>query len=181
MTQSVDKSMIPSIRKALPSDAEGVTRVWMEGAKSAHSSPISIDSAFIHQHFVTQLSKSDDTFSTWVAEGAGGEILGWQSLSPCRNSPLQRDIMAESSTYISEMARGQGVGRLLMATALEHSKLTSLRYIMGFVAGENSAMLHIAKQLGWELVGTVPGSPKLAEMKAWQIMIYTVPQASTVA
>ena len=106
------------------------------------------------------LSSHSSTFGVWVAiANEGNDVLGWQSLLPCRAHPVFRSAWAESSTYVKSFGRSslrpKGIGKALLAHAMDHAWLSGLSTIIGYIRIDNSAAIELVESLGWELMGRI--------------------------
>jgi phosphinothricin acetyltransferase len=83
---------------------------------------------------------------------SGGEVVGWAALS----RPSARSVyagVAEVSIYIAEKARGQGVGRGLLAELIRGSEAEGIWTLQAGVFPENSASLRLHQAAGFREVG----------------------------
>ena len=168
-------SISVQIRQAAPGDARAIALIWTEGIASAVPALTNDQGTLPEEHFRNALALQDGTFQLWVAELSGMGIVGWQSLMPCRNNPVLRTSMAESSTYVSANARGYQIGTKLLEHAINHAVHSPLRYLLAFVAAGNEPMLRVSQKLGFEIAMTMPGSPRLSASHPWHLLVYTVP------
>lgn len=90
----------------------------------------------------------------WVVK-AGGEQVGWVSLQDFYGRPAY-NITAEISIYLAEAARGKGLGRLLLQTAMEKSKTLGIENLMGFIFEHNLPSVKLFEQAGFERWGHFP-------------------------
>lgn len=82
------------------------------------------------------------------------QVVGWAALSPWSDRPAYADT-AESSCYVAEGWRGQGVGRALKERLIEEARRAGLHTILARVAGESAASLHLNESLGFVRIGTM--------------------------
>ena len=107
---------------------------------------------------------SDDARALWVesppgvtvvAVGDDGSVLGSAKTGP--NRPSRGSHVATASFMVAEDARGQGVGRALgewvLSWAREHG-FAAMQF--NAVVETNTAAMHLWRDLGFEVVGTVP-------------------------
>ncbi len=99
----------------------------------------------------------------WLAEHAGahpavvavddrGRVLGFGSLSPYRSRPAYATSV-EDSVYVDEAARGQGVGRLLLAELVRLAEVHGFHAVMARIVGGHDASIALHKACGFEVVG----------------------------
>ena len=107
---------------------------------------------------------SDDARALWVesppgvtvvAVGDDGSVLGSAKTGP--NRPSRGSHVATASFMVAEDARGQGVGRALgewvLSWAREHG-FAAMQF--NAVVETNTAAVRLWRDLGFEVVGTVP-------------------------
>jgi L-amino acid N-acyltransferase YncA len=163
-------TMAVAIRPASIKDLHEIAVIWREGQVAQGIKPPDLDLAL--QIFRARLETEAEVFGVWVAE-IERVLVGWQSLLPCRTSPLYK--WAESSTYISARSRGRGVGRKLLEFATEHAKTVNLTHVVAFIIKDNEASIKMVESLGWQKVGDIPRSnPRDME---WLYYVYAVPNA----
>lgn len=98
----------------------------------------------------------------WLAAEIDGAFAGYAYASPFRPRPAYR-YGVEGSIYVEEMARGHGVGRLLLSTLIGRVRAMGLRHIIGAISesatSEASIRLHhtlgfreagVYRQVGWK-------------------------------
>jgi L-amino acid N-acyltransferase YncA len=157
-----------TIRPASIEDINEIAVIWRDGQVAQGIDPPDLNIAL--NAFRARLESHGRDYGVWVAE-IEGVIAGWQSLQPCRTSPLYN--WAESSTYISARSRGRGVGRRLLEFATEHAKAVHLSHVVGFIRKGNQAPIKIVESLGWQKVGSIPRSN--ANDIEWLYYVYAVP------
>jgi L-amino acid N-acyltransferase YncA len=147
-----------NIRPATIDDLQSVVALWSSGQKlSIGFVPEEFN---VEPYFEQILLTQGERFRIWVAIDSSGEILGWQSLMPCRNNPALRDSFAESSTYVdtSNKVRAVKVMVALIQHAMSHADTANIRYILGFVAESNKTTIRIVEREGWQRLGSLPTS-----------------------
>jgi L-amino acid N-acyltransferase YncA len=87
-----------------------------------------------------------------VAE-ADARVVGWAALEPTSEREVYRGV-ARSKVYVTESARGQGIGRALMQELIARSERDGIWTIEAgmFPANDGSVALHLS--LGFRVVGT---------------------------
>lgn len=90
--------------------------------------------------------------SRLVALSAAGEALGWAALSPVSGRRAYGGV-AEVSLYVAAAARGQGVGRLLLAALLAESEQNDIWTLQAVIFPENAASLALHAAAGFRTVG----------------------------
>lgn len=84
---------------------------------------------------------------------AGGEVVGWAALAPYSDRCAYGGV-AEDSVYVSDAARGQGVGRALLEELLRGAEEAGIWTVQAGVFPENVASIELHKRCGFRVVGT---------------------------
>jgi phosphinothricin acetyltransferase len=87
----------------------------------------------------------------FVAE-RDGRVVGWVALLPFSSRECYLGV-AEISAYVSEEARSQGVGRELLAAAIEGAERGGIWTLQTSVFPENEASLRLLRRFGFREVG----------------------------
>jgi len=97
----------------------------------------------------------DDTH-TYVAE-QNGEVVGSYVLRP--NRPGLGAHVSNASFIVAKSARGLGVGRAMGEHCLSEARQLGFRAMQfNFVVSTNESAVHLWQQLGFKIVGTLPGA-----------------------
>lgn len=88
-----------------------------------------------------------------VALNDAREVIGWAALSPVSDRCVYRGV-AEESVYISETARGKGVGRLLLERLISDSEDAGIWTIQTGIFPENESSLRLHERVGFRVLGT---------------------------
>jgi len=83
----------------------------------------------------------------------GSEVAGWAALSPVSGRCVYAGV-AESSVYVAESARGQGVGRALMQELIRRAEAAGIWTIQTGIFPENRVSLVLHERVGFRVVGT---------------------------
>jgi L-amino acid N-acyltransferase YncA len=86
-----------------------------------------------------------------VAESLG-EIVGWAALSPASSRRCYAGV-AENSVYVSEEARGRGVGRALLRALISGARVDGIWTIQTSIFPENRVSLALHERCGFRVVG----------------------------
>lgn len=112
----------------------------------------------------------------FVARDAG-VLVGWAALSPVSRRHCYRGV-AEVSVYVSEAARGQGVGRALLEHLVEASEAAGIWTLQGSTFPENTASLRLQAACGFRVVGH---RERIAQMDGrWRDTVLTERRSSRV-
>jgi phosphinothricin acetyltransferase len=81
-----------------------------------------------------------------------GSVVGWAALSPASSRHCYRGV-GEVGVYVTEQARGVGLGRELLALLVERSERAGYWTLTAGVFPENEASLRLHKACGFREVG----------------------------
>lgn len=116
---------------------------------TADLSPVTVESrhAWFHAH-------GPQARPLWVVEAAG-EVIAWLSFSDFYGRPAYLRT-AEVSIYLSESARGKGLGKELLEAALVKAPALGIDTVLGFIFGHNQPSLRLFRSYGFDTWGTLP-------------------------
>jgi L-amino acid N-acyltransferase YncA len=93
---------------------------------------------------------------TYVAE-TDARVVGTYILKPNQLGPGAH--VANAAFMVASDAQGSGVGRRMAEHCLSEARQTGFRAMQfNFVVSTNTAAIHLWKQLGFKIVGTLPGA-----------------------
>jgi L-amino acid N-acyltransferase YncA len=93
---------------------------------------------------------------TYIAESSG-RIVGTYILRP--NQSGGGSHVANAAFMVARDARGQGIGRAMGEHCLSEARRLGFRAMQfNFVVSTNESALRLWKQLGFKIVGTLPGA-----------------------
>ncbi|HVQ54310.1 MAG TPA: GNAT family N-acetyltransferase [Thermoanaerobaculia bacterium] len=95
----------------------------------------------------------------------GGRMLGWAALSRVSERCAYGGV-AEVSVYVSQEARGRGVGRRLLEELVRASEEAGIWTLQAGIFPENAASLSIHQHCGFRVVGVREKLGKLGS--AWR-------------
>jgi len=81
-----------------------------------------------------------------------GVVVGWAALSPTSARACYAGV-AEYSVYVTESARGRGVGRALMNALVESADASGIWTIQTSIFPDNEASVALHERLGFRVVG----------------------------
>ena len=96
---------------------------------------------------------------SWVAEREGA-VVGWAAASRVSGRAVYRGVV-EHSVYVSEAARGHGVGRLLLEKFLESADALGVWLVQSSIFPENAGSLALHDRCGFRIVGRREGIAKM--------------------
>lgn len=79
-------------------------------------------------------------------------ILGWAALTPVSGRCVYGGV-AEISVYVSEDARGKGVGKSLLKSLIEDSEANGFWTLQAGIFPENIASIKIHESAGFRMIG----------------------------
>lgn len=80
-------------------------------------------------------------------------VVGWITLSQVSSREVYRGV-GEISVYISESARGKGVGTLLMETMIQESERAGFWTLESSIFAINKPSVALHERVGFRVVGT---------------------------
>ena len=127
------------------SDWEQVRAIYLEGIRSGHST-FETDAPSWEQWDEGHLD-----FARLVMRD-GETVLGWAALSPASKRHVYRGV-AEVTVYVSEAARGQGIGRGLLEGLIAESERNGIWTLQASIFPENTASVQLHLRCGFREVG----------------------------
>ena len=138
------------IRQAIESDAALIAEVWnleiRDGVSTFNSiekTLAEIEALIQERGAATQVAFEGDVFLGFVTYGAFRGGIGY------RHS-------VEHTIYLTPAAKGQGVGRALMARIYDVARQEGLHTMVAGIAGENEAGIAFHKAIGFTETGRMP-------------------------
>jgi len=93
---------------------------------------------------------------TYVAE-SGGQVVGTCIVKP--NQPALGSHVANAAFMVLPSARGSGIGRRMGEHCLTEARRLGFRAMQfNFVVSTNAAAVRLWQQLGFQIIGTLPGA-----------------------
>lgn len=80
------------------------------------------------------------------------EVVAWVALSPVSRRPVYAGV-ADLSIYVSERARGRGVGTALLARLVQDSERAGIWTLQAGIFPENTASIKLHQRAGFRIVG----------------------------
>ncbi len=133
------------IRPLLESDWPAVEAIYAEGIATGNAtfetSTPSFEEFDASRHADHRFVASED-----------GRVVGWAALMPVSARACYRGV-AEHSVYVTEAARGRGVGSALMERLISSARGGGIWTIQTSVFPENGATVALHERLGFRVVG----------------------------
>ena len=127
-------------------DWEQVRSIYLEGLRSGNSTFETEAPSW------EQWNEGHLEFARLVMR-AGDEILGWAALSPVSKRSVYRGV-AELTVYVTERARGKGIGRALLEALIDESERNGIWTLQASIFPENLASAKLHSRCGFREVGT---------------------------
>ncbi len=109
-----------------------------------------------------------------VTEPGGATVLGTYRVGPNKAGPGAH--IGTASYMVGEAARGRGVGRAMVLHSLEQGRAAGFRGIQfNAVAASNLNAVRLYRDLGFEVVGAVPGGFAHPELGYVDLLIMFCP------
>jgi phosphinothricin acetyltransferase len=140
----------PAIRLALAGDAGGVAEIYNQGI--AERSATFETKSRATAELAKRIEEAPQRFPVLVAERADS-IVGWASIGSYRDRRCYEGV-GEFSVYVHRDARGQGVGRMLLAQLIVEARSRGYWKLLSRVFPFNTASLSLCRSLGFREVGT---------------------------
>lgn len=80
------------------------------------------------------------------------KLLGWAALSPVSKRDVYRGV-SEVTVYVSESARGKGIGRALLEALIAESEKNGIWTLQASIFPENTASVELHLRCGFREVG----------------------------
>ncbi len=137
--------MAVEIREMLASDGNTVVAIYGQGIVTGHATFQEDSSDWQHWHE----GHLPECRLVAVVDGA---VVGWAGLSAVSNRCVYRGI-AEVSIYIADKAKGQGVGKALMAALIAASETADIWTLQSSIFAENTASIKLHESYGFRIMG----------------------------
>jgi phosphinothricin acetyltransferase len=138
--------MTITIRPMTPDDWPAVERIYAEGIATGNATfeaePPSWNDFDREKVRNPRLVAADE-----------GEVVGWAAAGRTSSRCVYEGVL-EHSVYVSETARGRGIGKHLLAAFLDESEAAGIWTVQSGVFPENQSSLALHHQFGFRDVGT---------------------------
>lgn len=140
------------IRAATNADCDAIWNIFHEIVIAGDT--YAFDPAMSRGEALAYWFRSDTR--TYVAEN-DGVVVGTYILRPNQSGPGCH--IANAGFMVTSIAQGSGMGRAMAEHCLSEARRMGFRAMQfNFVVSTNTAAIHLWKQLGFEIVGTLPGA-----------------------
>jgi L-amino acid N-acyltransferase len=96
------------------------------------------------------LKDHDDSYPVIVAE-AGGDIIGWASLSQFKKRQAYRPTV-ENSVYIRYDKTGNGIGSMMMKEIIQQANEIGYHSIIAGISGDQDISIRLHEKFGFQKV-----------------------------
>jgi phosphinothricin acetyltransferase len=91
----------------------------------------------------------------WVHANANGAVEGWLSMRSFYGRPAYHATV-ETGVYVATQAQRRGIGRSLLAHALDAAPRLGVRTLLAFVFSHNAASIKLFERAGFASWGRLP-------------------------
>jgi L-amino acid N-acyltransferase YncA len=128
-----------------PGDWEQVRAIYLEGIRSGHST-FETDAPSWERWNEGHLSVAR------LVMRDEDKVIGWAALSPVSKRDVYRGV-AEVTVYVTESARGKGIGRTLLKALIDESEKNGIWTLQASIFPENTASVELHLRCGFREVG----------------------------
>ena len=129
-----------------PSHWEEVARIYVDGIATGNSTFQTVAPTW-------EEWDSDHIKACRLVAINQSQVLGWAALSPVSGRCVYAGV-AEVSVYISESARGKGIGKSLLQSLIAESEENDYWTLQAGIFPENTASIRLHQQAGFRIIGT---------------------------
>lgn len=141
------------LRPSIPADLAAITAIYAEAVEHG-TGTFELDVPDI----VDMGKRRDAVLASgwpWLVAHRGDEVLGYAYAAPFRPRRAYRFCL-EDSIYLAPSARGQGVGRLLLAELLARCEALGARQMLAVIGDSaNAGSVGVHEALGFEHTGVL--------------------------
>lgn len=135
-----------TIRPLVAPDWDRVRAIFVEGIATGHATfeaePPSWES----------FDSGKLVHSRFVAVDGDGSVLGWVAASAVSTRAVYAGVV-EHSVYVSDAARGRGIGRALLHAFIESAEAHGVWTIQSSIFPENAASIGLHAEFGFRSIG----------------------------
>lgn len=133
-----------AIRASTPSDLERIAPMF-DAYRQFYGKPPDLDRA---RDFIRERLERGES-AIFLAEDESGNALGFVQLFPSFTSVEARRLWVLNDLFVSEEARGRGVGRALMNAARDHAVRTGAKRLTLETMEDNRRAWSLYESLGY--------------------------------
>lgn len=136
------------IERARATDTAAVLALWNEVISQT---TITFTSALKTTQQIADLIATQPVF---IARD-GDDVLGFATYAQFRGGDGYR-LTQEHAIYLSEAARGRGLGKALLSAVEDHAREAGNYALIAGISGENAGGLGFHQAMGFQQVGRIP-------------------------
>lgn len=148
-----------TVRSAEPDDASGIAAVHVASWRDAYRGILpdafldGLDVERRARFWREALATPDGAQGTWVAL-SGDTVVGFANVGPAREADAGPDVGELFAIYLDSPCWGRGLGRELMASAVEGLVEQGFRAATLWVLADNRRAIDFYRKAGWTADGT---------------------------
>jgi L-amino acid N-acyltransferase len=139
------------IRRAAVSDVKAITEIYNEAIRTT-TATFDLESKTVEDRLVW-FAAHDDRHPVLVAD-VNGQVAGWGCLNEWSDRPAYANT-AETSFYVQQAFRGQGIGKALKLRLIETARELGMHTLLARMAEGNAASIHLNEICGFRHIGTM--------------------------
>jgi phosphinothricin acetyltransferase len=139
---------VAAIRAATPADAQAVAAIYNEGIATRLAT---FETEPRTAGEIESWLAADERLPVLVAEEQDG-VLGWARITAYSERPVYAGV-GEVSVYVTERARGRGLGRGLLEALQQRAVELDYWKLVGKLFTANAASAGMVRSCGWREVG----------------------------
>lgn len=152
------------IRIGREEDLEAINRIYNQAVRqqfcTAHLEPVGME-----ERRLWFRSHKPGLYPVFVAEN-DERIVGWVSLGSYREDRQALKHVVEVSYYVDERYRGKGIGKSLLAHAIQLAPVFRFSVVVAILLDKNPASIALLQKFGFEEWGRMPGIAIIGEQEA---------------
>lgn len=141
------------LRPSTPADLPAITAIYAHAV--AHGTGTFELEAPSAEEMARRREAVVDAGWPWLVAERDGEVIGYAYAQPFRPRRAYRFCL-EDSIYLAESARGQGVGRLLLAELIARCEQLGARQMLAVIGDSgNAGSIGVHRSLGFDHTGVL--------------------------